>query len=141
MKNNPRADLANDALLMAIWRRKPKDRVLIHSDQDIQYTYGDWKKFAKEYIDISMSRRGSCHDNAVAESFFSLQKLSGLSARFTKRGKILALRYLITSSFTTTRTASMATMTAYRQRPSKNNIMSSCQLCRKLGACHNQDIW
>lgn len=33
MKNNPRADLVIDALMMALWRRKPKDKVLIHSDQ------------------------------------------------------------------------------------------------------------
>ena len=75
MKNNPRADLVIDALLMAIWRRKPKDKVLIHSDQGIQYTCSDWRKFAKDNnLDVSMSRRGNCHDNAVAESFFSLLK-------------------------------------------------------------------
>lgn len=38
MKNNPKADLVIDALLMAIWRRKPQERVLIHSDQGIQHT-------------------------------------------------------------------------------------------------------
>ena len=75
MKNNPRADLVIDALLMAVWRRKPKERVLIHSDQGIQYTCSDWQKFLKENnLDASMSRRGNCHDNAVAESFFSLLK-------------------------------------------------------------------
>lgn len=85
MKNNPRADLVIDALLMAIWRRKPKGRVLVHSDQGIQYTCGDWKKFAKDNnVDISMSRRGNCHDNAVAESFFSLLKTERIKRKIYK---------------------------------------------------------
>lgn len=75
MKHNPRADLVIDALLMAIWRRKPEERVLIHSDQGIQYTCSDWRRFLEEHnLEASMSRRGNCHDNAVAESFFSLLK-------------------------------------------------------------------
>ena len=85
MKNNPRSDLVIDALLMAIWRRKPEGRVLIHSDQGIQYTCGDWKKFAKDNnVEISMSRRGNCHDNAVAESFFSLLKTERIKRKIYK---------------------------------------------------------
>ncbi len=75
MKNNPKADLVIDALLMALWRRKPEGKVLIHSDQGVQYTCGDWRKFVTDNnLELSMSRRGNCHDNAVAESFFSLLK-------------------------------------------------------------------
>ncbi len=75
MKSNPRSDLVLDALLMAVWRRKPKRRVLVHSDQGIQYTCRDWRGFLKEHnLEASMSRKGNCHDNAVAESFFSLLK-------------------------------------------------------------------
>lgn len=75
MKSNPKSDLVIEALLMAVWRRKPKSRVLVHSDQGIQYTSRDWQKFlAENNLEASMSRRGNCHDNAVAESFFSLLK-------------------------------------------------------------------
>jgi len=75
MKSNPKADLVIDALLMALWRRKPKAKVLIHSDQGVQYTCSDWRKFVLDNnLELSMSRRGNCHDNAVAESFFSLLK-------------------------------------------------------------------
>lgn len=75
MKNNPRADLVIDALLMAVWRRQPKARVLVHSDQGVQYTCSDWRKFlADNNLEASMSRRGNCHDNAVAESFFASMK-------------------------------------------------------------------
>ncbi len=60
---------------MAVWRRKPKDKVLIHSDQSSQFTSMDWASFLKHHNLVhSMSRRGNCHDNAVAESFFNLLK-------------------------------------------------------------------
>lgn len=85
MKNHPRADLVIDALLMAIWRRKPQDRVLIHSGQGVQYTCSDWKKFVDDHnLELSMSRRGNCHDNAVAESFFSLLKTERIKLRIFK---------------------------------------------------------
>lgn len=41
MKNSPKADLVIDALMMAIWRRKLEGKVLMHSDQGIQYTCSD----------------------------------------------------------------------------------------------------
>lgn len=68
-------ELVLDALLMAVWRRKPKITVMIHSDQGSQYTSHDWHAFLKNNgLEASMSRRGNCHDNAVAESFFQLLK-------------------------------------------------------------------
>lgn len=49
---------------------------LLHSDQGCQFTGGEWQRFLKDQQMIcSMSRRGNCHDNAVAESFFQLLKL------------------------------------------------------------------
>lgn len=85
MKNNPRADLVIDALLMAIWRRKPRKKVLIHSDQGVQYTCSDWRKFlAENNLEASMSRKGNCHDNAVAESFFSLLKRERVKRKIYK---------------------------------------------------------
>ncbi len=60
---------------MAVWRRKPKESVLVHSDQGSQYTSHDWSDFLKAHgLEGSMSRRGNCNDNAVAESFFQLLK-------------------------------------------------------------------
>ncbi len=68
-------ELALDALLMAVWRRKPAGKVLVHSDQGSQYTSHDWSEFLSAHgLEGSMSRRGNCHDNAVAESFFQLLK-------------------------------------------------------------------
>ncbi|HDL5330725.1 TPA: IS3 family transposase [Pseudomonas aeruginosa] len=75
MKPRMCSDLAIDALLMAVWRRKPKQEVMIHSDQGSQFSSSDWQSFLKaNNLISSMSRRGNCHDNAVAESFFQLLK-------------------------------------------------------------------
>ena len=68
-------DLAINALLMAVWRRKPTEEVMVHSDQGSQFSSHDWQDFLKApHLKPSMSRRGNCHDNAVAESFFQLLK-------------------------------------------------------------------
>jgi putative transposase len=68
-------ELVLNALLMAVWRRKPTSLVTVHSDQGSQYTSHDWQTFLKDnHLQASMSRRGNCHDNAVAESFFQLLK-------------------------------------------------------------------
>ncbi|AVP56508.1 IS3 family transposase [Pulveribacter suum] len=67
--------LVLDALLMALWRRRPEDPVTVHSDQGCQFTGHEWQTFLREHnLVSSMSRRGNCHDNAVAESFFQLLK-------------------------------------------------------------------
>ena len=82
MKSRMTADLAVDALLMAVWRRKPKQPVLVHSDQGCQFTGGEWQDFLKTHnLSCSMSRRGNCHDNAVAESFFQLLKRERIKRR------------------------------------------------------------
>jgi len=68
-------ELVLNALLMAMWRRNPQNKVMVHSDQGSQYTSHDWQSFLKDNgLEGSMSRRCNCHDNAVAESFFQLLK-------------------------------------------------------------------
>ncbi|WP_447336660.1 IS3 family transposase [Klebsiella variicola] len=68
-------EIVLNALLMALWRRNPQKAVLVHSDQGSQYTSHEWRSFLKSHgLEGSMSRRGNCHDNAVAESFFQLLK-------------------------------------------------------------------
>lgn len=68
-------DLIIDAVLMAVRERRPKG-TLIHSDQGSQYGSDAWRRLCrKHHLEPSMSRRGNCWDNAVAESFFgSLKK-------------------------------------------------------------------
>ena len=75
MKATMARDLVLDALLMAVWRRKPQASVVVHSDQGSQYGSDDWRRFCISHdLAPSMSRRGNCYDNAVAESFFSSLK-------------------------------------------------------------------
>lgn len=74
-----------DALLMAVWRRRPNEPVIIHSDQGSQYSSGDWHKLCQKHNLVpSMSRRGNCWDNAVAESFFSSLKKERIKKRIYK---------------------------------------------------------
>ncbi|HDH1559736.1 TPA: IS3 family transposase [Klebsiella quasipneumoniae subsp. similipneumoniae] len=75
MQSRMTKDIILNALLMAVWRRNPEKQVLVHSDQGSQYTSHEWQSFLKSHgLEGSMSRRGNCHDNAVAESFFQLLK-------------------------------------------------------------------
>ena len=75
MQSQMHADLVLQALLAAVWRRKPAPGLMLHSDQGSQFTGAEWQAFLKAHgIVCSMSRRGNCHDNAVAESFFQLLK-------------------------------------------------------------------
>ncbi len=56
--------------MMAVWRRKPDGEVIVHSGQGSQYGSDDWQRFCRvNNLAPSMSRRGNCWDNAVAESF------------------------------------------------------------------------
>jgi len=75
MQPRMQMDLVLSALLMAVWRRKPKHRVVVHSDQGSQFTGHEWTAFLNKHnLEMSMSRKGNCYDNAVAESFFQLLK-------------------------------------------------------------------
>jgi putative transposase len=69
-----RRELVLDAVMMAVRRRRPRGAV-IHSDQGCQYGSDDWRRFCRtNRLEPSMSRRGNCWDNAVAESFFASLK-------------------------------------------------------------------
>ncbi len=82
MKSRMTADLVTDALIMAIWRRRPDAELLHHSDQGSQYTCEQFQQLLEEHgIECSMSRTGECHDNAVMESFFSRMKDERVSRR------------------------------------------------------------
>lgn len=66
------ATLPIAALKMAIAQRKRPVGVICHTDQGTVYGSSDYRAVLTEHsLVASMSRRGNCHDNAVAESFFS----------------------------------------------------------------------
>lgn len=76
--------LVLDAMLMAVRSRRPRGTI-IHSDQGCQYGSDDWRCFCRaNHLEPSMSRRGNCLDNAVAESFFSSLKKERVKKRIYK---------------------------------------------------------
>ncbi|NOX14928.1 MAG: IS3 family transposase [Epsilonproteobacteria bacterium] len=71
MDANITTTLVNDALFMALKTRNPKSGLMWHTDRGSQYAADSHRELLKSYgIIQSMSRRGNCYDNAVAESFF-----------------------------------------------------------------------
>lgn len=120
MKPTLARELALDALLMALWRRKPKARVIVHSDQGSQYGSDDWKRFcAANNLEPSMSRRGNCWDNAVVESFFSSLKKERIRKRIYKTRDMAGPIFLTTSRSSTTEPGATVIWVASVPRPLK----------------------
>lgn len=92
MKSTRSTELAIAALSMALMHRRPKQKVIFHSDQGSEFTSYDAIDFIDENNLIqSMSRRGNCYDNAVAESFFaSLKKDRTRRRRYRTRAEARA---------------------------------------------------
>jgi transposase InsO family protein len=75
MKSSLKSQIALDALDMAIKTRRPSAGVIHHSDRGVQYACGEYQRALKSAgMRCSMSRKGDCWDNAVAETFFSTLK-------------------------------------------------------------------
>ena len=71
MDGNMRATLVNDALFMALKKRNPSRGLIWHTDRGSQYAADAHRELLQKYgIIQSMSAKGNCYDNAVAESFF-----------------------------------------------------------------------
>jgi transposase InsO family protein len=76
MRDRLDADLAISALEMAITTRRPARGLLHHSDRGSQYACAEYRAVLKAHgMRASMSRKGNCWDNAVAESFFATVEL------------------------------------------------------------------
>ncbi|EFB9186513.1 IS3 family transposase [Escherichia coli] len=70
------AQLACDALQMALWRRKRPRNVIVHTDRGGQYCSADYQAQLKRHnLRGSMSAKGCCYDNACVESFFHSLKV------------------------------------------------------------------
>ncbi|EBB1607654.1 IS3 family transposase, partial [Salmonella enterica] len=87
MSSRMTAQLACDALQMALWRRKRPENVIVHTDRDGQYCSADYQALLKRHnLRSSMSARGCCYDNACAESFFHTLKVECIHGeRFASR--------------------------------------------------------
>jgi len=72
MHERPNLEVALRALDMALERRRPTPGLVHHTDQGALYSAYDYRQRMRAHgIVASMSARGNCYDNAVAESFFS----------------------------------------------------------------------
>lgn len=75
MSSRMKARLVTDALRMAIWQRRPPPGLIVHSDRGSQYASKAYRRLLKQHSFVgSMSRKGNCWDNSVAESFFASLK-------------------------------------------------------------------
>ncbi|GAB7008053.1 hypothetical protein JCM18899A_55370 [Nocardioides sp. AN3] len=75
MADHMRTELISDALRMAHTHGHLADGAIFHSDRGSQYTSAEYAAVAAELgVTLSVGRTGSCHDNAVAESWFSMLK-------------------------------------------------------------------
>ena len=78
-------ELVLNAVLLAVRRRRRPRGTLIHSDQGTQYGSDAWRRFCRSNrLEPSMSRKGNCWDNAVAESFFSSLKKERIKRQIYK---------------------------------------------------------
>ena len=77
MQNRQPTDLVLQALLMAVWRRKPTSKVLVHSDQGSQFTSIDWAAFLKHHnLEHSMSPLSTMHASSAGQWTWKLPLLS-----------------------------------------------------------------
>jgi putative transposase len=75
MADHMRAELVNQALAMAIYQRQPVAGLIMHTDRGSQYGADSYRQLLAQHgMQPSMSRKGNCWDNAVAESFFHTLK-------------------------------------------------------------------
>jgi len=75
MSSTQDRQLVIQAVLMALWQRDGQDKVILHSDRGCQFTSDEYNRFLKGHnLVCSMSRVGSCADNAACEGFFGMLK-------------------------------------------------------------------
>lgn len=75
MADHMETSLVSDALKMAVARRNPGEGLLHHSDRGAQYASADYQRLlASHGMRVSMSGKGDCWDNAVAESVWATLK-------------------------------------------------------------------
>jgi transposase InsO family protein len=82
LADHMRTSLVEEALSMAFTQRRPASGTIFHSDRGCQYTSRDYAALARAHgVVLSVSRKGECWDNAVAESFFATIKREAINDR------------------------------------------------------------
>lgn len=98
MRHTLERQLALDALSMALAHRQPGVGLLHHADRGVQYACDDYRSLLDTHaITASMSGKGNCWDNAVAESFFATLKtelVAGTDWRTREEARAAVFRYI-----------------------------------------------
>lgn len=82
LADHMRTELISEALMNAFESRRPPAGVIFHSDRGCQYTSRDFRQLATDHgVKLSLGRKGTCWDNAVAESFFATIKREMIDRR------------------------------------------------------------
>ncbi len=122
MSNRMTATLVTDSLEMAMWKRRPQAGLLVHSDRGSQYVSERYQSLLNDNQFIcSMSRKGNCWDNAVAESFFHTLKTELIHHEDFQTRKRLIRQFLsISKCFITVRESTRAMATWHRSNMNNN---------------------
>jgi transposase InsO family protein len=93
------AELVKQALHMALIGRKPGAGLIHHSDRGSEYASQSYREMLQQQnIQISMSRKGNCYDNAVIESFWGTLKEECVSLEIfhtRKEAKTAIFEYIV----------------------------------------------
>ena len=115
-------DLVLQALLMAVWRRKPKQTVLIHTDQGSQYTSRDWAAFLRAHnLEHSMSRRGIAMTMQLPRASSTCSNANEFVVGHTKPASRPDRTSSTTSKCSITRNANMSETVCCRPSTSKTD--------------------
>ena len=135
MQSRMESELAINALMMAVWRRQPKQAVIVHSDQGSQFSSYDWQHFLQAHNLVA-----SQSDVATAMTMLWRRASSSYSSAsayaeepmptVSKHGKMCS----IISKCFTTQSGETAITTACLQSSSKNSISTSSKVSSKTGA-------
>jgi len=88
MDKHMETDLVTSALQMAATQRRPGEGLLHHTDRGSQYASHDYQRLLGTHrMEVSMSRKGDCYDNAVIESFWSTLKAECATGVYASRSE------------------------------------------------------
>ncbi len=135
MQSRQTTDVVLQALLMAVWRRKPKTKILIHSDQGSQFTSMDWASFLRHHnLEHSMAGLGTATTMRWRRVSSTYSGANGYGARSTKPEPRPATIRSISSRCSSIRSASISETGCCRPSSSKGRRKSQPRAPRKLGA-------
>jgi putative transposase len=122
MQGRAYTDLPLQALLMAVWRRKPKAKVYVHSDQGSQFTSYEWQEFLEQHnLAPSMSRRATAGTMQWWRASSTCSNASVSGAESIKPAKRPGVTCSTTSSSSTTRSANTSGMACCHRSPSNSS--------------------